>query len=89
MGEVLPTHNPQRYSVAEYLALERSSEQKHEYIEGEIIAMAGGRPEHSRITTNTTRALGNALISKKCIEYNSDLQVAVSYYEKVFMRLGL
>jgi Uma2 family endonuclease len=32
-----------RYSYAEYLAYERDSELKHEFDDGEIVAMAGGR----------------------------------------------
>jgi Uma2 family endonuclease len=35
-----------RYSTEEYLALERESEERHEYLDGQIYAMAGDSPEH-------------------------------------------
>ncbi len=41
-----------RHSVEEYLALERESEDRHEYLDGEIYAMAGESPEHGAICTN-------------------------------------
>jgi Uma2 family endonuclease len=66
------------YSVDEYLEIERTSEIKHEYDDGEIYAMAGGSYVHNRAATNTTVALGSALKGKKCFVANSDQQVAVS-----------
>jgi Uma2 family endonuclease len=41
-----PLHRT-RYTLAEYLALEPSSNVKHEYLDGQIYAMAGGTPEHA------------------------------------------
>ncbi|MFN7716717.1 MAG: Uma2 family endonuclease, partial [Pseudanabaenaceae cyanobacterium] len=38
---------PRIYSPAEYLAMEVESEARHEYINGEIIAMSGGTPNHN------------------------------------------
>lgn len=49
---------PQRsISEEEYLALERESETKSEFLNGEIFAMAGASPEHVLITTNMVAAL--------------------------------
>src|SRR4051794_25435019 len=42
-------HARHRYTYEEYLAYERDSELKHEYEEGEIVAMAGGSPRHSAL----------------------------------------
>jgi Uma2 family endonuclease len=39
-------------TFAEYLARERESSLKHEYLNGEIYAMAGGTPEHALICSN-------------------------------------
>ena len=39
-------------SYAEYLELERTSEMKHEYLRGDVFAMAGGTPEHARLAAN-------------------------------------
>lgn len=40
-----------RHTYEEYLAYERDSALKHEYIDGEIIAMAGGSPRHSALAS--------------------------------------
>ena len=37
------------YTYAEYLALEEWSPVRHEYLEGEIYAMAGGTPDHAAL----------------------------------------
>ena len=37
------------YTYAEYLALEATSNVKHEYLDGQIYAMAGGTPEHAAL----------------------------------------
>ena len=72
------------YSVGDYWKIERSSEIKHEYDDGEIYAMAGGSYPHNRISTNATIALGVALRGKKCFATNSDQQVAVSRSKYVY-----
>lgn len=45
----------------EYLAFERASDERHEYVDGEIFAMSGGTREHSLVGHNVEVALGNAL----------------------------
>jgi Uma2 family endonuclease len=52
------THSRHRYTYDEYLAFERDSKMKHEFVDGEIYAMAGG---HSG-TVPSHR--GSALLSK-------------------------
>jgi Uma2 family endonuclease len=47
-----------RHTPEEYLALERESDVKHEYLDGDIYAMAGAKPNHNLITANTTISLG-------------------------------
>lgn len=74
MGEPAKAHR--RFSEEEYLAFERNSERKHEFFDGEIVAMAGGHPDHSLIATNLAIALGSAL-KGRCLIYNSDLRVKV------------
>jgi Uma2 family endonuclease len=67
------------YTVEEYLVMEDGSEIKHEYMEGRIIAMAGGTLEHSSVGGNVFAILWNALRKKPCKPYNSDMAVAVSH----------
>jgi len=49
---VAQVQTPRTYSPEEYLALEIASETRNEYIDGEIVLMAGGMPNHNRIVRN-------------------------------------
>lgn len=66
-----------RYTVSEYLAFERTAEVRHEYRNGEILAMAGGSYNHSLILANLIRELGNALKGKPCRALESNLRVKI------------
>ncbi|MEH2418540.1 Uma2 family endonuclease [Nostoc sp.] len=48
------------YSPTEYLELEVISEYRHEYIDGEIIPITGGTPNHNQIAGNFCAALNFA-----------------------------
>jgi Uma2 family endonuclease len=52
------------YTVAEYLAFERKSEERHEYLDDMIYAMAGESSEHADITHNIAGILFNGLLGK-------------------------
>ncbi len=65
-------------SPDEYLALDRQSETKHEYLEGHVVAMAGGSRSHSVITANAIRLFGNVLTPRGRQVYNSDMRIGVS-----------
>ena len=49
------------YSPEEYLSLEVDSEERHEYINGEIIIMPGGTLNHNKIALNLSATLNFAL----------------------------
>ena len=66
-----------RMSLAEYLDLERTSDTKHEYVNGEVFAMAGGSPEHARLQARTIYLLTAALAGRPCEPFSSDLRVRV------------
>jgi Uma2 family endonuclease len=68
---------PVRYTRAEYVALERSSNVKHELLDGVIYAMAGGSPEHAAVSMNVGALLNVALRGKPCQVYSSDLRIRV------------
>jgi Uma2 family endonuclease len=61
----------------EYLALERRSEARSEYVAGEVFAMVGASKRHNLIAANIIRVLGNQLLERPCIVYPSDLRVKV------------
>jgi len=67
----------QRARYAEYLALEESSEIKHEYIGGAIVAMAGGTIEHGRLSTRLTVLTSRALEGRPCVVLPSDVRVRI------------
>jgi Uma2 family endonuclease len=66
-----------RMSYAEYLEREARSEVRHEFLRGEVYAMAGGTPEHGALAAALARELSNALRGKPCGVYSSDLRVHV------------
>lgn len=68
---------PQKFTVDEYLALERASETKHEYVAGSIVAMAGARPAHNMLAANTTAALRALARRAGCVIMTSDQRVHV------------
>jgi Uma2 family endonuclease len=64
-------------SVAEYLALEETSVEKHEWFNGEIFAMAGGTPQHADIITNINGAFWSRLRGHRCRGSSSDQRVTI------------
>jgi Uma2 family endonuclease len=53
-----------RMTEAEYLAFEEQSELKHEFVNGEILAMTGASWHHALICTNIGAAIGQQIINK-------------------------
>jgi Uma2 family endonuclease len=64
-----------RFTPQEYLALERKSETRNEYHDGEIFAMSGASREHNLIAGNLIRDIGNQLEDRPCESYPSDMRV--------------
>ena len=63
-------------SPEEYLALDRAAEQRSEYVNGHMYAMAGGTRRHSGICVNTITEL-SAATRGRCAVYSSDLRLFV------------
>jgi Uma2 family endonuclease len=61
----------------EYLKAERKAEFKSEYYDGQVFAMAGGRPRHTGIASNILASLAFALRGKSCRTFNSDMRVHI------------
>jgi Uma2 family endonuclease len=64
-----------RSTVEEYLALERASEDRHEYLDGTIYAMAGESPEHGAICMNLSVSFGSQLRGTPCQAFAKDMKV--------------
>lgn len=70
--------NPiQNLSPEEYLEFERSSEEKHEYLDGEVFAMSGARRDHNLIAWNIGSELHGRLKDRDCEAYLGDMRVLV------------
>jgi Uma2 family endonuclease len=67
----------QRFSFDEYVELEAIATGKHEFLDGEVWAMAGGSPAHAAIAGNLIRLLGQALLGRPCRVFTSDLRIRV------------
>lgn len=67
--------------VEDYLLGERDSEVKHEYVDGQVYAMAGASVNHNQITANVVRHLGNLLDGSDCRPFSSDMMVKTSDYQ--------
>lgn len=65
------------YTYEEYVALEQVSNVKHEYLDGQIYAMAGGSPEHAALAATVVGLLFGQLRGGKCRVHDSDLRVRV------------
>src|SRR6267378_902604 len=65
-------------SPKEYLRLERQSEYKSEYLNGEIFAMSGASRKHNLITGNIGSEFNQQLRGKPCEAYISDMRVKVT-----------
>ncbi|MEA5420386.1 Uma2 family endonuclease [Spirulina sp. CCNP1310] len=68
----------------EYLAMELESQIKHEYIDGEVYAMAGTSKDHNLIVGNLYLLLRNALQNSPCRTYFTDLKVRIEQGRRFF-----
>lgn len=73
-----PSGEFMRMTEAEYLAFERASDIRHEYLDGHVYAMTGASRAHNLISTYTAASLINQLRGRPCEVYASDMRVRVS-----------
>src|SRR5215510_13636992 len=83
-----PTRQPYRFTVEEYLAFERASDERHEYLDGVIYAMAGESPDHGRICMNLGATLVSQLRGSDCEAFSKDMKVLCGPY-RAHTREGL
>ncbi|MDP1526686.1 MAG: Uma2 family endonuclease [Rhodocyclaceae bacterium] len=78
------------FSAQDYLVWEVEQTEKHEYLAGEVFAMAGASDAHVTISGNIFMALRNHLRGKPCRVYIADMKVEVAradafFYPDVFV----
>jgi Uma2 family endonuclease len=86
---LVPTRQPYRFTVEEYLAFERASDERHEYLDGVIYAMpgsaspqamAGESEDHGTICMNLSISLGSQLRGTPCRAFSKDTKVRCGPY---------
>ncbi|HMT94190.1 Uma2 family endonuclease [uncultured Thiothrix sp.] len=71
-------------STADYLHGERQAPEKHEYIQGQIYAMAGASREHNQLVFNLAGLLHAQLRAKPCSAFVADMRVRTRPNEAYF-----
>lgn len=69
------------YTINEYLTLETNSNERHEYIKGEIFTMTGDIPNHNKIALNLAGALNFALKKQPFQVFVADQRLWIPNYE--------
>jgi Uma2 family endonuclease len=64
-------------SVEDFLEGELVADRKHEYIGGQVYAMAGGKANHDALAGNFRTEAGQGLKGKRCRPFGSDFMVRV------------
>jgi Uma2 family endonuclease len=86
---LVPTLQPYRFTVEEYLAFERASDERHEYLDGVIYAMAGSSSpqamageseDHGTICMNLAVSLGSQVRGTPCRVFSKDMKVRCGPY---------
>ena len=77
------------WTVEQYIEMERASPVRHEYIDGEVYALAGGTRAHSRLAANLITLLSVALGDGPCQTYSSDMRVQVTPARYVYPDLSV
>jgi Uma2 family endonuclease len=67
-----------RFTIEQYLTAERAAEFRSEYLNGEIVAMAGGTKNHALIAMAAGARLDEQLRGKPCAVAGSDLRLFCS-----------
>jgi len=62
-------------SPEKYLAFEREADERHEWLDGLIYAIAGESPQHSLISANIITILNLQLRGKPCATYSPNIKV--------------
>lgn len=72
-----------RWTIQEYYRLENDASERHEFDDGEILAMSGGSATHALIMANVSAELHQRLRGRPCRPYSSDLRVRVAGHPRV------
>ena len=72
------------FTPADYLAWEAEQPQRHEFLDGEVFAMAGAEDRHVTVAGNLYMALRQHLSGSPCRTYMSDMRLHVAEANSYF-----
>ena len=72
------------FTADNYLAWEPAQLDRHEYLDGEMFAMAGAEDRHATVTMNAAFALRQHLSGSPCRTYMSDMRLHVAAANSYF-----
>ena len=70
--------DPHQWTPAEYLAFERAAATKHEFVDGQPVAMSGASRAHNLLVGAFVSLLYSGLRGRPCEVYPSDMRVKVA-----------
>lgn len=73
----MATSPERRYTLEEYFELERTSEERFEFRDGEIFCMSGVSEEHAEIETNLIVSLKSRLRTRTCRVFPANMRIKV------------
>lgn len=72
------------FTASDYLLWEAKQAERHEYLDGEVFAMAGAEDTHVTVSGNLYIALRQHLTGSPCRTYMSDMRVQVESINSYF-----
>lgn len=78
MNEKILPQTERKYTIEEYLLLEKRDGTKHEFYNGKVLTKSGSGRRHNLICSNMTVAIGSRVIGQKCEVYVNDMQVQLN-----------
>jgi Uma2 family endonuclease len=81
MGQVAPKT---LFTAADYLAWEPAQLERHEFLDGDVFAMAGAEDRHVTVAGNLYIALRQHLVGSPCRTYMSDMRLHVAAANSYF-----
>ena len=73
----MAAHPKRKYTLEEYFDLERSTNERFEYWNGDIYSMSGVSENHAQIETNSVTLLSNKLRERPCRVFPANMRIKV------------
>jgi len=71
-------HSHPVFTDQRYLEFERFAQERHEFLDGSVYAMAGESPDHSTICFNLYGSIRNQLRGTRCRGYSPNMKIATN-----------